>query len=66
MTAPRLAYGTAWKKARTADLVYQALKAGFRAIDTACQPKHYEEKLVGDGIRRAISEGVVTRQDLFV
>jgi hypothetical protein len=23
-------YGTAWKKERTTDLVYQALKAGFR------------------------------------
>ena len=36
-----LFYGTAWKKDKTAHLVVLALKNGFRAIDTACQPKHY-------------------------
>jgi diketogulonate reductase-like aldo/keto reductase len=63
---PKLLYGTAWKKERTADLVYQALKAGFRGIDTAAQPRHYQENLVGDGIRKAIKEGIVTRGDLYV
>jgi hypothetical protein len=53
-TTPRLVYGTAWKKDRTADLVYQALKSGFRGVDTAAQPRHYQERLVGDGIRRAV------------
>lgn len=63
---PILIYGTAWKKDRTADLVYKALGAGFRAVDTAAQPKHYREDLVGDGIRRAIREGIVKREDLYV
>jgi hypothetical protein len=63
---PRLVYGTAWKKDKTADLVYQALKAGFRGVDTAAQPRHYQEGLVGDGIRRAIRDGIVDRKDLFV
>ena len=36
----KILYGTAWKKDRTKELVYQAIKSGFRAIDTACQPKH--------------------------
>lgn len=63
---PPMIYGTAWKKERTADLVYLALKSGFRAIDTAAQPRHYQEKLVGDGIRRAIADGIVSREDLFV
>lgn len=63
---PRLVYGTAWKKDKTADLVYQALKAGFRGVDTAAQPRHYQEGLVGDGIRRAIKDGIVERKDLFV
>jgi diketogulonate reductase-like aldo/keto reductase len=63
---PKLVYGTAWKKDRTADLVYQALKAGFRGIDTAAQPRHYQENLVGDGIRRAINEGIVNREELYV
>ena len=47
---PRLIYGTAWKKERTTDLVVQAILAGFRGIDTACQPKHYSEALVGDAL----------------
>ena len=41
---PRLIYGTAWKKEATAPLVVSAVLAGFRGIDTACQPKHYYEK----------------------
>lgn len=45
----RMIYGTAWKKEKTAELVKQALKSGFRALDTAAQPKHYREDLVGHG-----------------
>ena len=33
----------------TAELVEKAIKAGFRHIDTACQPRHYKESGVGDG-----------------
>ncbi|KAH9908096.1 Aldo/keto reductase [Xylariomycetidae sp. FL2044] len=63
---PRLLYGTAWKKQSTADLVLLALKAGFRAIDTAAQPRHYNEKLAAAGIKTAISSGVVKREDIFI
>ncbi|KAJ5664816.1 uncharacterized protein N7477_007264 [Penicillium maclennaniae] len=63
---PVFLYGTAWKKEQSADLVYIAVKAGFRAIDTAAQPRHYQEDLVGDGIRRAIADGIVRREDLYV
>lgn len=63
---PRLVYGTAWKKERTKDLVYAALKNGFRGVDTAAQPKHYHEPGVGDGIQQALDEGIVKREDLFV
>ena len=63
---PAFLYGTAWKKERTAELVYQAICSGFRAVDTAAQPKHYREDLVGDGIRRALDEGKVERDELFV
>jgi diketogulonate reductase-like aldo/keto reductase len=47
---PKLIYGTAWKKERTAALVEQAVALGFRGIDTACQPKHYDEPGVGAGL----------------
>ncbi|KAK0639306.1 NADP-dependent oxidoreductase domain-containing protein [Cercophora newfieldiana] len=63
---PAMLYGTAWKKDRTADLVYEAIKAGFRGIDTAHMKKHYNEAGAGEGIRRAIDEGLVTRSDLWI
>lgn len=59
-------YGTAWKKDDTARLVKMALESGFRAIDTACQPKHYNEKQVGDGIAQAFKELELTREDIFI
>ena len=46
---PSFIYGTAWKKDGTAALVRTAASAGFRAIDTANQPRHYQEPLVGGG-----------------
>lgn len=51
---PPILYGTAWKKATTAELVAQALGAGFCGIDTACQPRHYNEAGVGAGIASAV------------
>ncbi len=55
---PAIIYGTAWKKADTADLVEQALRAGFRGIDTAGQPKHYDEALVGVALQRVAQQGI--------
>ena len=65
MEMPPMIYGTAWKKERTEELVYQALSAGFRAIDTACQPKHYNEKLVGAAITRFLDTGIDRSQILI-
>ena len=63
---PYLIYGTAWKKSRTADLVSRALYAGFRFVDTACQPKHYDERLVGEGWTSAASGLGIARDELFL
>ena len=63
---PFLVYGTAWKKERTADLVAQAIRSGFRFIDTACQPKHYNEPLVGVGWTTAATELGLARSDLYL
>eukprot|EP00667_Euglena_gracilis_P009862 EG_transcript_10034 len=65
LTMPAMLYGTAWKKERTSDLVVQAVRAGFRGIDTACQPKHYREDLVGEALLRLEKEGV-PRSSLFI
>jgi diketogulonate reductase-like aldo/keto reductase len=63
---PAFIYGTAWKKSATADLVYLALSNGFTAIDTAAQPKHYQEDLVAAGISKAISDGTIKRRNLYL
>jgi diketogulonate reductase-like aldo/keto reductase len=63
---PAFVYGTAWKKDQTKRLVKEALVAGFRRVDTAAQPRHYQEALVGETLREAFIEGVLTRKDLYV
>jgi len=65
VTMPRMLYGTAWKKERTRELVLAAIQAGFRGIDTAAQPRHYEEVLVGAALQEASAAGV-PREALFV
>lgn len=58
-----LGLGT-WKAGNTEEVVYAAIKAGFRHID--CAFEYENEKQVGAGIKRAISDGLVTREDLTV
>ena len=43
---------------------YWALKAGFRLIDSA--RIYGNEEAVGRGLRRAIDEGIVTREEVFI
>ena len=64
---PPIIYGTAWKKDCTRQLVLKALRAGFRGIDTACQPRHYREELVGAGVADALAEGVIrSRSEVYL
>ena len=62
---PKLIYGTAWKKERTSTLVESALRCGFRGIDTACQPKHYNEAGVGEALQTLRAEGL-KREAVFL
>ncbi len=62
---PWIIYGTAWKKDSTAALVEQSISLGFRGIDTACQPKHYNEAGVGDGVAACKERGIV-RSELYL
>jgi diketogulonate reductase-like aldo/keto reductase len=55
-------YGTAWKEERTEALTAAALRAGFRAIDTANQRKHYVEAAVG----AAVASSGIPRTQLFL
>src|ERR1044072_4171626 len=62
MISPNFLYGTAWKKDRTQRCVTAALEAGFRAIDTANQRKHYHEAGVGE----ALQASSIPRSELFL
>jgi diketogulonate reductase-like aldo/keto reductase len=63
---PKIIYGTAWKKEKTTDFVVEAILTGFRGIDTACQPKHYQENLVGDALVILEKDHNIPRKDLFI
>ena len=65
MRSPGILYGTAWKKDETASLVRKAVQLGFRGIDTACQPRHYNEAGVGAGLTTCLNAGL-TRADLYL
>lgn len=62
---PRLGLGTWTLDDDTAeDCVYFALKVGYRLIDTA---RYYGNEVgVGRGIRRAISDGIAKREEIFI
>ncbi|TFK44157.1 Aldo/keto reductase [Crucibulum laeve] len=62
----QIIYGTAWKKEQTAGLVVNAILQGFRAIDTACQPKHYREDLVGEALTELAEKHHIKREQLFI
>lgn len=59
-------YGTAWKQEATTDLVVKAIRQGFKGIDTACQPKHYREDLVGAALFRLATEHNIPRETLWI
>ncbi|KAK9851180.1 hypothetical protein MYU51_010839 [Penicillium brevicompactum] len=46
------------------DAVYNAIKAGYRMFDGACD--YGNEAGAGEGITRAIKDGLVKREDLFI
>lgn len=47
-----------------ADTVYEAIKVGYRLFDGACD--YGNETEAGEGVRRAIADGLVKREELFI
>lgn len=45
-------------------VVYDAIKTGYRLLDTAAS--YDNEEALGKGVKRAIEDGLVTREDLFI
>lgn len=62
---PLIGFG-AWKvpNATCSDTIYAAIKAGYRLIDGA--EDYGNEKECGDGVRRAIKDGIIKREDIFI
>ncbi|KAG2618836.1 hypothetical protein PVAP13_3NG141346 [Panicum virgatum] len=62
---PAVGLGT-WQAdpAVVGDAVYAAVKAGHRHID--CAQAYNNEKEVGLGLKKALDEGIVKREDLFI
>jgi len=62
---PQVGFGL-WKvdNATCADTVYNAIKVGYRLFDGACD--YGNEKEAGEGVARAIKDGLVKREDLFI
>ena len=60
---PKIGLGTTMMK-NVSEVVYESIKSGVRLIDTASRYRNEEE--VGKGINKAISEGIVKREDLFI
>jgi D-xylose reductase len=62
---PAVGFGC-WKvpKDVCAETVYNAIQIGYRHFDEACD--YGNEKEVGAGIARAVREGLVTREELWI
>ncbi|KAI1789812.1 xylose reductase [Ganoderma leucocontextum] len=62
---PLVGFGL-WKvtKEACADTVYNAIKAGYRLLDGASD--YGNEKEAGEGLARAIKDGLVTREDVWI
>ena len=50
---------------RHPQVIYRAItESGYRFLD--CATMYQNEELVGEAVKKAITEGVVSRQDLFI
>ena len=61
---PSIGLGTAYMTTDISELVYSSIKDGTRLIDTAAV--YGSEEGVGKGVKKAIKEGIIKREDLFI
>lgn len=51
-------------EAQCEQVVYDAIRTGYRLLDTAAA--YMNEKAVGKGVKRAVADGLITREELFI
>ena len=61
---PSIGIGTAFMTSDISEVIYNSIKDGTRLIDTAS--RYGSEEGIGKGIKRAIDESVIKREDLFI
>lgn len=61
---PLIGFGTADLECSAGEAVFNAINVGYRLIDTA--QVYGSERGVGEAVKRAISEGAVRREELFI
>ena len=61
---PTIGLGTHAITSDISELIYTSIKNGIRLIDTALN--YGTEEGIGKGIKKAIEEGIVKREDLFI
>lgn len=61
---PRSGFGTSKLQGNIETLVKEAIKAGYRHIDTA--RAYLNEEQIGKALKEVISEGIVKREELFI
>ena len=47
-----------------ANTIYQAIQNGYRQFDGACD--YGNEKQCGDGLQKALTDGLVQREEVFI
>mmetsp|Transcript_3134 Transcript_3134/g.4505 ORF Transcript_3134/g.4505 Transcript_3134/m.4505 type:complete len:398 (+) Transcript_3134:665-1858(+) len=63
---PGMLFGTAWKKDATYDQTIRALEMGYRGIDSANQPLHYNEPATGRAVGDFMKTHSIARGALFL
>ncbi|QMU08794.1 aldo/keto reductase [Levilactobacillus suantsaii] len=64
LAIPSMGFGTILPADQVTSSVVAAFNAGYRLIDTA--EAYHNEAAVGAGIRQAIADGTVTRENIFI
>jgi diketogulonate reductase-like aldo/keto reductase len=64
---PHLIYGTSiHSPSHPQPDIVQAIKSGFRGVDTACSRQFHDESRDGESIRTALSERITSRESLLI